>query len=293
MQVVTKTPPAIKTDYLPWKPTYLIPVGDIQLGAQGVDTQTLREDIQRGLDLLKQGNEVFYIGMGDFVDMPSPSGRRKIRAADFYDSVVEALEEDAREQINKFLNLVKGTKGRWLGVLQGHHFYEFGDGRTSDTIIADALDAPFLGDSAFVKMTWLRTKKTGSYSSIVIYATHGVGSGQTQSAPLNKLEKLAGAVQADLYLINHYARRGAIPIDQVYLSTRGRIHSRTVYLVATGGYMKAYDQSAKRAGRAQGSYVEKAMMKPVTLGGVLISLTPQRNYAGGSESAAIKIGVEV
>ena len=57
--------------------------------------------------------------------------------------------------------------------------------------------------------------------------------------------------------------------------------------------MKAYDQSAKRAGRAQGSYVEKAMMKPVTLGGVLISLTPQRNYAGGSESAAIKIGVEV
>ena len=117
-----------RTDYLPWKKTYVVPVGDVQLGAGGVDLDTLRRDIERGLE-----HDAWFIGMGDYVDVASPSGRRKILAAGFYDSVVSALEGKAEEHIDEFLKVVEGTEGRWLGLLQGHHYYEFGDGTTSDT----------------------------------------------------------------------------------------------------------------------------------------------------------------
>ena len=55
---------------LPWKETFLVPIGDIQLGAGGVDLDTLRADVKRGMDL-----DAWFIGLGDYVDVASPSGR--------------------------------------------------------------------------------------------------------------------------------------------------------------------------------------------------------------------------
>jgi len=259
----------IKHPSLDWKPISIVPVGDVQLGAGGVVKKALRQDIERGLK-----ENALFIGMGDYVDVASPSGRAKIKGADFYDSVESALAAYDDAQVDEFLSLVAGTEGRWIGIHQGHHYFEHGDGSTSDTRIADALGAPFLGDSALSRLTFARARSTRV--NFDIYSTHGTGSGQTQAAPLTKLEKISGAVEADLYLINHYARKGAVPRDKLFMDQKGRLQHRTTYMVATGGYMAAYEEGSSKSGRAQGSYVEKAMLTPTTLGGTIIRLTPER-----------------
>lgn len=271
---------------LPWKPIKIVPVGDIQLGAGGVSMDTLARDVQRGL-----ANDAWFIGMGDYVDSMSPSGRRKYASADFYDSTIQQLNKGAEKDIEQLWEILEPTKGKWLGLHQGHHYHDFKDGSTTDTRLATMLGCPFLGDSAFTRITFKRGQ--GTARQLTLYSTHGEGSGQTQSAPLSKLEKVAGGISADLYLINHYARKGAQPADVLYMDDRGHINHRTVYYIATGGYMGAYVEGSHKDGRAQGSYVEKAMLKPTTLGGVMISATPTRWRENGLEYNEIITGVEL
>lgn len=275
-------------DPMAWTDTVsIVPIGDIQLGAQGVDLRVLREDIERGLSL---PNPVF-IGLGDYIDVASPSGRQKIRNADFYDSVLEALNDRTKQQLDELMTILKPTVGLWAGVLQGHHYMDFEDGTTSDTMLAKFLQTDFLGDSAFLRFRW---KRGGTSSKLDVFCTHGTGSGQTQSAPLNKLERFAGGVHADLYLINHYARRGAQPADVLSLSHNGNLEAKTIFYMSTGGYMRAYEQGSKKAGRPQGSYVEKAMMKPTALGGGYVTCTPRRRKnSEGIEIHEIEMEVTV
>jgi hypothetical protein len=256
------------TDYLPWQKTYLVPVGDIQQGASGVDLSKLRDDINRGLD-----HDAYYCGLGDYLDVMSPSGRAKYEAAGFYDSVGAAIGAQCTEELAKLQEILEPTRGRWWGLVQGHHYFDFGDGTTTDTRLAEWLGCPFLGDSAFIRP---RFQDGTVRTSLDIYITHGSGSGQTQAAPISKLEKTSNGVMADLYLINHYARRGSVPRDRIKLNQQGVIESYTIHMTATGGYMKGYEQGSRKGGRAQGSYVERAMMNPTTMGGVLIGLEPRR-----------------
>ena len=280
------------TDYFKWKPLYVIPVGDIQLGAGGVDIDSLRRDIKRGVDLTKAGEQVAFIGLGDYVDVASPSGRQKVRNADFYDSVIEALDDDAQRRIEELGRYFRYTNGQWLGLLEGHHYWDFGDGTTTDTRLAGSLGAPFLGTMAFVRVRFKRPGTTASVSHTT-FAWHGHGSGQTQAAPISKLEKISGGIEADLYLINHYARRGAVPRDKLYLSNDGHIRSKTIQMVATGGYMKSSEQGSSKQGRPQGSYVEKAGMTPTAIGGTIIKITPVRTTIKGVETLSTKTEVTV
>lgn len=273
------------TSKMPWEETFLIPVGDIQHGGGGVDLSVLEEDIKRGMDL-----GAYFIGLGDYVDVASPSGRAKIKGADYYDSVLKALGNDSDRRVDELMDILAPTVGRWWGILQGHHFFDHEDGTTTDTRLAEKLGAPFLGDSAFVRARWQRGSTT---RTLDIYATHGTGSGQTQSAPVNKLEKFAGGVHADLYLINHYARRGVFPADVLRLNNSGRVEAKTVYYMATGGYMKAYEQGSKTQGRAQGSYVEKGMMKPTSIGGGVVKFLPRRRQVAGEDRHEVGMRVEV
>lgn len=273
------------TPHLPWKETYLVPIGDIQLGAQGVDLDALKRDIDRGLE-----HNARFCGVGDYLDVASPSGRQKIVAADLYDSVHAAIADRVEQHREQLQDILEPTRGRWLGMCQGHHYLDFGDGTTTDTRLAEWLGSPFLGDAAYLRMRWQSGAKRVAKDG---FLTHGVGSGITQAAPLNKLEKVSGGIMADFYLINHYARRGVIPRDIMTLDQQGNIRSKTIYMIATGGYMKAYNQGNKRAGRPQGTYVEKALMTPTTMGGVLIKFTPFRKRVDGEERLGVDIKVEV
>lgn len=278
------------TEYFKWKPLYIVPIGDIQLGASGINVEALKADIKRGMDLHKAGEQVRFIGLGDYVDVDSPSGRAKVRSAGFYDSHLAALDEAAEGVLGELMRYFRQTHGLWLGMHHGHHYHDFGDGTTTDTRLAGQLGAPYIKTSA---LTRVRFKRHGTSAvSGVIFSWHGAGSGQTQAAPINKLEKLSGWIEADLYLISHFSRRSVAPRDKVYMNHHNKLAGRTVYMIATGGYMKAYDEGA---GRIEAGYVEKAGMSAVTMGGTIVKWTPmrERDTVGGKRVDRLWIKQEV
>lgn len=105
----------------------LCPIGDLQLGGDEADV----EHFKRHLEWCMQQPNPRFIGLGDYVDVASPSNRQKLRAAGLYDNVEKALDEICHQHVEHFLKLVKGTEGLWLGLVEGHHFWNFPDGTTS------------------------------------------------------------------------------------------------------------------------------------------------------------------
>lgn len=257
---------------LPWEETIVMPIGDVQLGAQGCDTNKLKRDIDWGME-----HHAYFLGMGEYLDILSPSNRQRIRSAALYDTAEDAIEEITQQKIDEFLKITKETKGRWLGLLEGHHFYEFRDGTTTDTRIAQALKAPFLGTCAFVRLKFKHPHKTKL--TCTIWCHHGTGSGLRVAAPLNRLDNLMPYFDADIFLIGHQHKKVGAPIDQLYMTRRPPFDLRykTKILACTGGYLRGY-QKGTTQGRLypRGGYVERGMRPPVSLGCILLFIRPVR-----------------
>lgn len=274
MELVVQDVASVRAE-LPWAETLLVPLGDIQLGAGGkeageCDTDLLKRTIAWGME-----HNAYFLGMGDYVDVASPSNRKALQSARLYDSVLSTLEEAAEEHLQQFLGLVSGTEGRWLGLLEGHHYYSFQDGTTSDTRIASALKTSFLGTCAFVRLRFPRPSGHG-FLPLTIWCHHGQGGGIKVSAPLNKLENLVHSFDADIYLIGHQHKVVAAPIQQIYMtrSAKPELRHHVRYMACTGSYLRGYQESSRQGATPRGNYVERAMLAPVALGSVAFHLQP-------------------
>ena len=162
-----------------------MPIGDIQYsGKHGpCDLDKLQRHIAWGIE-----QKCYYIGMGDYIDFASPSNRARLKAAGLYDTAEDVIDEAARQLERDLLKVLLPTKGRWLGILEGHHYFEHLDGTTSDTRIAGVLEAPYLGTCGMVRLVFQYKQR---HLAVVIWAHHGAGGGVTLGAPLNKLERVA------------------------------------------------------------------------------------------------------
>ena len=230
--------------------------------------------------------------MGDYIDILSPSNRKAWQSAALYDSARQAMEDKATGYEDLFISMMAGTEGRWLGLLQGHHFFEHEDGTTSDTRIAKALKAPFLGTCAFVRLSF-RHPTHNTRLKCVIWCHHGAGSGMMPAAPINKLVPIMYSFEADIYIIGHQTKKPVAKMPRIYMSDKPpyKLVAKNKVLAGTGGFTKGYEAGSRNiAGRPEGSYVEKAMMTPVSLGGILIKIRPVFNGTGGDR---LDINVEV
>ncbi len=254
---------------MPNETVTLMPIGDAQVGVEAADLKRLKSHMEWGFHT----KHALFLGMGDYVDMASPSNRRTLKAAGLYDTVTEALQVKATEDINTFLSMTRYTQGTWLGLLQGHHYMDMADGTTSDMKIAEALRAPFLGDAAIVRLIFDKHKDVdGLPLKADIWCHHGRGGGVGAAAPISLLEKTARGFNADIYLMGHQHKKVATPIDEMFWSRDGRMLHRTKLLACTGSFLKGYLANSMSEGRAGGTYVEKGMMTPVSLGGIVIEL---------------------
>ena len=255
---------------MPNESVTVMPIGDAQVGVEAADLKRLKSHVEWGFHTKRKA---LFLGMGDYVDMASPSNRRTLKAAGLYDTVTEALQVKATEDINTFLSMTKYTQGAWLGLLQGHHYMDMADGSTSDMKIAEALRAPFLGDAAIVRIIFDKHKDVdGLPLKADIWCHHGRGGGVGAAAPISLLEKTARGFDADIYLMGHQHKKVATPIDEMFWSRDGRMLHRTKLLACTGSFLKGYLANSMSEGRAGGTYVEKGMMTPVSLGGIVIEL---------------------
>ncbi|MEK9736185.1 MAG: hypothetical protein VW239_02550 [Candidatus Nanopelagicales bacterium] len=283
---------------LPWKETLVIPIGDVQhqSNRDAVDWKRLQETVDFGVQ-----HGAYYIGMADMIDLESPSNRRALQNSGVYDSVVDALDAKAEELEEELLEVLKPTKGRWLGLLEGHHFHVHQDGTTTDQRLARELGAPFLGTSAYVNLTFESKAANHWNPRVNIWAHHGRGGGKLLSGPINQLEHVIKGFDADIYLVGHHHKSGAMRHSRVYPvfgPKVGVLDHRDSFLVACGSYLKGFVEGNKREGRANGLYAERGMMNPLSLGGVKIWLRPKLKRRPGQTKAAggqpyIDISVEI
>lgn len=258
---------------MPWEPVTIYPFGDIHAGGGG------HEDLfKRDLATMMADPNGYAVGMGDYLDLMSPSNRREIRAAKLYDSTLNALDDIGDRYVTHLLRLMKGTEGRWLGFLEGHHFIEMSDGLTTDMKLAEGLGAQFLGSCAFIRLSF--SKRRAHRRTCTLWVHHGAGSGVRVSSPLNKIENIMHVFDADIYLMAHQHKLVSAKLNQIYM-TRKRPYElghRQRIAACTGGYFRGYMLESKVGRVPRGSYAERGMLPPTALGCIRVQITPlERN----------------
>jgi hypothetical protein len=254
----------------------VMPIGDIQWSGRDSEVALgmLRRHVEWGAE-----RGAYFLGMGDYIDFMSPSNRARFASAALYDTALKTVDDKARSLVEDlWLKALLPSRGRWLGLLEGHHFHEYRDGTTTDQDLAARLDAPFLGSCAFVRLVLQRTKT--QRGNVIVWCHHGVGGGVTLGASLNQLERLLASWEADIYLIGHHHKKVAGPIDRVeaaWNGSRGKpglVH-RTKIIACTGGFLKGYAVGERDGRVPRGGYVEQKMLSPVALGGILVKIRPR------------------
>lgn len=269
MEILDAIPRKLRVGVLPWAPISIMPIGDFQAGSPGFDSARLRRHVQWGVD-----HGVFFLGTGDYTDFLSPSNRRFLRNSGLYDTATELIERWHREHMEEVKDILRPSIGMWMGLHEGHHYFEYGDGTTCDTDLAQFLDAPFLGTCALTRLHFRGT--TGQSVYCHVWSHHGEGGGND---PVARLKKVApGFPQVDIFIQGHNTKLSTESLDVLeFYGTDGhlKMRDRTQQFVAAGGFMRGYQMNSRFAGRAAGSYVERGMMRPSAIGGALITVTPR------------------
>lgn len=273
----------------------VMPIGDIQWFGddKGVALKMLKRHIQWGVD-----HNVFFLGMGDYTDAFSPSNRQRLRGAALYNTANAIIDQKAHELVDEIYDkALAPSKGRWLGLLEGHHYHQFAAGMTTDMLLADKLQAPFLGTSTVIRLQFRRGngKETAS-NHVLIWAHHGTGTGQTEASILNRLKRTATQFEADIFLMGHLPQKVNAPIDRLVpiFPPTGKpyLTHRTKILAGTGGFMKTWVVGAREGLIPRGGYGEVAMYTPAALGGVLVKIRPRWKQKEGHTIWSPDLSVE-
>lgn len=258
----------------------LLPIGDIQWS--GCDKEVALKMLSRHIEW-GVANNAYFIGMGDYIDFMSPTNRERLRGANLYDTSQKVIERSSRMLVDEiYEKALKPSRGRWLGLLEGHHFSDFADGTTSDMKLCDMLETHHLGTNAVVRLLFERGKtqdKPAGSGSYLIWAHHGNGGGQTTGASLNRIEKMIKGFEADLYLMGHDTKIAHAPIDRIEAifprTGAPRLLHRPKNIASTGGFMRGYVVGSRHGRVPRGGYVEQGMMNPTALGGIAVKITPR------------------
>jgi hypothetical protein len=295
---------------IPWtnsdhRPIVIAPLGDIQWAGKNGPTSKalLKEHIAKCQEL-----GAYYVGLGDYIDFASPSNRLRIKGAALYDTAEDVISEKALDLVLElYQEYLQPTKGRWLGMVHGHHWYPMKSGDTSDQRLCQLLDTTFLGTSAYIRVTFLKKLYKPGHSppslNITMFVHHGSGGGQKGYAPLMKLENLLPYWDADIFLLGHMTKIAAAPINRITPRWVGPnspdlVH-RKIHIVGCGGFAKGYDLGVMQGTIPMGGYVEQKMMNPTMLGAPIIRIVPrisqkeQPRKANGARSKKITWSPEV
>lgn len=265
----------------------IIPLGDIQyVGKQGNTAfNLLKAAIDYG-----QSVKAWYIGPGDYIDYTSPSNRQRLESAALYDTAKQVHEDATLRLVDELYNdYLKSTTGRWLGLVEGHHWSKLESGETSDQYLCNLLKARFLGTCAYVSLSFVdRDNPSKRYGRVNIWIHHGCGGGTSATAPITKIESMVYAEwEADIYIIGHMTKIAGAPKNRIYPIWEGTPHlaHRKKILVGAGGFSKAYEEGSKQGKVPRGGYVEQKLLKPVVLGCPIIRIVPflERTYIGKKE----------
>jgi len=267
----------------PNKPFYVIPFGDIHRSAPLCHEEKWKEF----LSWAKTKKDAYFLGMGDYDDLVSTSEREGLIGARLHDSTIQTIELTFRKYTDRLVNEISFMKGRIIGLIEGNHYGLFQNGTTTTQRMCEALGCRYLGCSAFVRLS---VPMHGNVSNVVdIWAHHGLGAARLIGGSLNRVQQMAEAAEADIYLMGHDHKKSVATLNRLRLTGGGgklRLSHRKALLARTGSFLRGYVPGSH-------SYVADRMLNPTDLGVVKIELTPRRDTTDGQDVAYLDIHASV
>jgi hypothetical protein len=245
----------------PYEEVVVVPIGDVHFGAHGFAERSFLEFLHT-VEREYEGKEVYYLGMGDYVDAYRTTVRKAFKHLAPDDG--EAIDEYMHGKLEAFYSLVSHTRGKWLGMLGGNHTWEFRNGYTSESVLCDMLETSYLGDCADVQLKFSSADK--ARGSVGLWVHHGVGG---RKYPVGKLidDICPHFPDSDVFLMGHTHLREYR--DFIRMRRVGKQYVDSVGIAAiTGGWLKGYTSGPS-------SYVERKALKPRAVGGLVVKIRPR------------------
>ena len=219
----------------------ICPVGDIQYGNFACSEKYVRRYFDWTVAMSKRlSAQLVYIGMGDYMDLMSPSNRGKYKASGLYSSTLRSVETRTTLPImQETLELMTPyMKGKTAVLVQGHHWMfldsPVDDCYHTDKWIAMKLGARFVEAAAIVKFNF-QSGRTYRF-----HVCHGEGNGNTETYGIDKLSRQSRSWEGiDAFGMGHTHKAGVGSLIRVY-EEDGRLLARQVPLITCGGFLKSY-----------------------------------------------------
>jgi UDP-2,3-diacylglucosamine pyrophosphatase LpxH len=259
---------------LPREEMIIVPIGDVHFGNRGFAA----DPFKRYLETVEEEFEnIYYIGMGDYLDATRTTLRKSIQSLEPDDG--DAMDDYVQDKLYGFYELIKHTKGKWLGMLQGNHRWHFRQGDTTESRLCTMLDTTFLGDCADIQLRFLRGDSPRARGSVGVWVHHGVGG---RKYPVGKLidDICPHFPDNDIFLMGHTHIREYRDFPRLHRVGKKYIE-RTGVAAITGGWLQGYK-------RGPSSYVERKAMKPRAIGSLVIKVRP-RQATDGTFSPVLRV----
>jgi hypothetical protein len=250
----------------------LMPIGDVHFGSKDFPVQHLKDNIQWALD-----HGCTFLGMGEYLDFTPSSQRQGLGV--LRESTREIIDDLITGQANELFEILAPTRGRWIGLLEGDHRWDFVGGNSVDQYLCELLGCEFLGTSAMVRIS--AGVKGHPEADTILYAHHGIGSSRTAGGHLNQVENLLKIIDADIALMGHSHAKVGTTVDRQYISPDNIHYHRSKVIARTGAWLKAYASHgplplADPAVNSRGTYAEAKAYQPSALGGICIGIGYER-----------------
>jgi len=269
-------------------------IGDIQWN--GHPPEIWGEGLKRYIDWA-MSKDAYFVGHGDYIDFASPSSRAKLLSSGAYEGPMQKLDDVALELVFQlYEKYLKPTKGRWVAMLEGHHFWQFKDGTTSDMRLCELLGAAHGGTETVIEWRLPKPSKPSTIeTTFQTWHHHGWGSGE-ESAMILKLKKVAADWDyISGFFMGHMTKTATtvIPKLRAHSGQNAHVHERRVILAGTGGWSKGKVVGSRDGKVPRGGYVEKKGMRPVSLGAPLVMVYKTRRRAVPGEHNSVLSQVEL
>ena len=192
----------------------------------------------------RKRKDAYFLGMGDYLDSTSTSERECLgnispNMHDTYRKDLEALQMAKVELVAKELAFMRG---RLIGLVNGNHYFEFKSGMNGDQLLAHDLDCKYLGVCSLIR---LQFQQGDQFHSVDLFVHHGMGAARLIGGSLNRVAQMFEGVEADVTIMGHDHKRGAVPATpRVYLDNTSigglKLKQRETWAVRSGSYLRSY-----------------------------------------------------
>lgn len=244
---------------------FLIPLGDVHWGCAEHDEGRFLRLIEWATQKKKEGHLLRFTGMGDLMELPSPSERAALVGAKggfgLHETTLKTFDEFFQSRCDKFLEVIAPIKNDFLGLLRGHHVYQYSPlsdhrGMNTDEYLTQKIGCEYFGLVAYYRLQFPQAKK-----DIKVIAHHGYGSARTPGAKLSKRNRVLEGFKANIILQGHDDAKLINVTNVLDLDDNGELIAEKVCVAATGSFQKAY-----LPGDAHGGYAEEQFFSPNDLG---------------------------